>query len=333
MTEVAASVLVPTHNGGHRLPELLTSLTQQQTSCDWEIVISVDGSVDDTLDILARWTERLPLTVVFAAERAGSGSAMNRAIQAARGEILIRCDDDLTPGDGFIDRHLSWHGDGRDMAVIGLTRNLFRGGPYADAYGRAADARARAAAYAAPSHLMWRHWAANNSVRRSTMQAVGGFDERFRYGQDSELGWRIYRAGVGIVIDPELEIVHRGPATDVATRAARAFVSGASRRLLHEVHPLTNSAASPSLRRTLPQAAWNGMVESTSRITGSREGYFRLGRILDTCLPLLPRRMSRRAIALMVEAAGRAGYVSGSTDLSHYSTQKADELSRERSRG
>ena len=48
-------------------------------------------------------------------------------------------------------------------------------------------------------------------VRRSTLEAVGGFDERFfLYVEDKDFCWRVSRAGLDVVYSPDAICVHEG---------------------------------------------------------------------------------------------------------------------------
>ena len=112
--------------------------------------------------------------------------ALNDGYAAARGRVLIRCDDDLTPGPDMIRRHLAHHAaGGQEVGVMGPTEDIFPDSPYAMAYGRPATERSLRAAYARPADQRWVGWAAHNSVTRSAWDRAGGFDPRFVYGQDS----------------------------------------------------------------------------------------------------------------------------------------------------
>lgn len=71
----------------------------------------------------------------------GVAAALTSGFSTARGQYLIRCDDDLDVGPGVIAGHLAAHG-GRTDRVAMLTRDVFPETLYADAYGRPASARA-----------------------------------------------------------------------------------------------------------------------------------------------------------------------------------------------
>ena len=96
---------------------------------------------------------------------------------------------------------------------------------------------------------------ANLAVRRSALEAVGGFDDelgaggRFPAAEDSDLAWRLVRAGWSAVFDPSSVVTHRkwrgrGPALRVMYRygvgagaaAAKASRLGdSSHRIRHEI--------------------------------------------------------------------------------------------------
>ena len=326
----AASVIVPSHRGAHRLPVLLEALAAQQVDEPWELVVVLDGVLDDSELILESWSDRIDLRVIARPDPRGLVATLNDGFAAARGRVLIRCDDDLTPGPDMIRRHLAHHASGDEVGVMGPTRDVFPDSPYALAYGRAATSRSLGAAYARPADQRWVGWAAHNSVTRAAWERVGGFDPRFVYGQDSELGFRLARAGVRLVVDPELELEHRGPAPDVATRAPRAFVSGASRRLFESIHGPV-SAPVPGARGVRARA-WQTAVGAVSTLLRSRDGYARAGRLVDRALPWVPPRVGGRLVAVLVESAGRSGRLHGTTDLGTYRVQKTAELSKETDR-
>lgn len=326
---VAASVIVPTHLGAHRLPPLLAAFADQDFSDPWELVVVVDGLGDGTLALLADWQERLPLTIVTQDAAGGVASALTRGFDTARGEVLIRCDDDLAVSRSFVTGHVEAHA-GRDArVVIGATRDIFeRPTPYGAAYGRMANEHALLAAYGQPAQFRWQHVAACFSLRRHLWQEVGGFDERFAYGEDSELGYRLWRRGADIVIVPALEVGHRNPAAWAQTRVPRAFVSGASRRFFSSVHP--EAIRPPSPARSAKARIWAAGVAALAAAVRTPGGFRRLGGAADEALKVLPTPLGSRLVSLLVEGAGRSGELHGDPDLHHYRAQKADELAHEK---
>ena len=123
--EPAASVIVPTHRGAHRLPVLLDALAAQDVDEPWEVVVVLDGVLDDSPRLLEQWQDRLDLRIVVHPEPLGLVDALNDGYAAARGRVLIRCDDDLTPGPDMVRRHIAHHTAAGDVGVMGPTRDVF----------------------------------------------------------------------------------------------------------------------------------------------------------------------------------------------------------------
>ena len=311
MPPLAVSVIVPSRGGATRLPILLEALSGQAIDDQWELLVVLDGDIDGSRAVIERYADRLPLRIIERPGGDGVAAALAEGCAAAYGDILIRCDDDLTPRPDFVARHLAWHrersGGAPPLGVIALTRDVFDDGPYAAAYGRPANERLLSAAYARPADQRWLHWAACNSVSKEAYDAVGGFDTTMTYREDSELGLRLARSGVEIVIDPALEIEHRGPSPDAATRVARAFTSGASTLAFEERHPETAAIRGES-------SAWGRLVGAEARRLKTRDDAVRLGGRIDTVLPHVPSKARGKLVAWAVEAAGLAGRNAGTVD-------------------
>lgn len=325
----AASVIVPTHRGAHRLPPLLDALAAQDADEPWEVVVVVDGPDPETEAVLRGYEDSLPLRVLVRERSTGVAAALNDGYAAARGEVLIRCDDDLTPSPGMVRRHLAHHTCQDPLGVIGPTRDSFPDTAYARVYGGPANARALAAAYIRPAAMQWQGWAAHNSVTRDAFDAVGGFDESYSYREDSDLGLRLMEIGVQIIVDPALEIEHRGPPVDTATRAARAWVSGASEVLFarrHPAPPRIGPPTTPSARERL----WSVATMAVSAVLVSRQSAAWAGSLVDRILPHVPPFAGGRFVALVVESAARSGRRHGLTDQAAYRAQKESELAAER---
>lgn len=323
------TVVVPSHNGANRLPILLAALASQDFSGEWEILFYLDGSTDDSADLLDTWRDRLPLRILADETRAGVARALNRGYSSARGSVVVRCDDDLTPRQDFIRRHLEWHRHRSDMAVIGPTLDVFPDTPYARAYGRRSALRSVKASMETPASRRWVHWSANNSIRRETWLKTGGFNEAlFAYGEDSEFGYQLHELGINIVVDIHLLADHRGPALTTQRRARRAFVSGSSARARDVLHP--DSVANAGSDRTGGrQRLWSLMSQLVRRQVRSVEDAEALGRLTDKAAARIPPSLGSKVIALVVESAAQAGYESGPCDLRSFLDQKERDLAEE----
>lgn len=172
-------------------PRLLGAL-RAQTHDDWDAIVVIDGDIDASEQVVAAYSDLPIQTVVFPTNR-GRVEALNTGFRMARGEVLIRSDDDFEPAPTHITAHVEGH-TGGPCGVIGLPINVAPDSAYMRAYGSDADSRSRQAAYAADPMQRWKLWGGNTSVDRGTFDRVGGFDERYQgYGwEDLDFGYRLH---------------------------------------------------------------------------------------------------------------------------------------------
>ena len=195
----AITMAIATRDRRERLRGLLAALGRQTLPRDrYEVVVVVDGATDGSAE-MARGLE-LPFEIrVVEQEPSGLAVARNRGAREARHPIVVFFDDDIVPAEGLLAAHLeAHHGGGGPRAVLG---------PYppaelpSDQWGRrqAAWWRDHFRRKAEPGHL----WSfidyvdGNTSLEPRALEALGGYDERFRGGrrQDWELGVRMLEAG------------------------------------------------------------------------------------------------------------------------------------------
>ena len=298
---VRVSIVVPSHGGARRLPTLLESL-RGQTITDVEMIVVLDGEVDGSADIVRRAATALPVSLVAFPENRGRAAALNAGFRAARGDVLVRADDDLELERDFAEHHWRLHQE-RRCGVVAMCRDVFPDTPYARAYGRDADEKIRAAAFATPPERTWRWWSGNVSATREDHDLVGEYDESFReYGwEDIDWGYRLHRLGVPIVVPPGFTTLHHGPVTTTVERALRAYSSGAARRRFlskHGAHVLDEAREEPT--------AWNRLVAGTSKLATERS-IRRAAVGTDHAIRYLPPWVAEKAIALLVQASARAG--------------------------
>jgi len=90
------SILTATFNRAHTLPRLRRSLLEQRDQ-DFEWIIVDDGSTDGTVELLAQWMSEGAMGFAvhcLRTENAGKHLALNRAVEAASGELCFIVDSD-----------------------------------------------------------------------------------------------------------------------------------------------------------------------------------------------------------------------------------------------
>jgi hypothetical protein len=101
-------------------------------------------------------------------------------------------------------------------------------------------------------------------VRRIAVEAVGGFDESLRVGEDVDLVWRLAAAGWVVRSVPELEAVHREPASRPARwdRSRRYGTAAGPLARRHPAAPL--SPRVPAVAAVLLAAAGRPLLASAA---------------------------------------------------------------------
>lgn len=302
---VLASVIVPSYRGATKLRTLLPALAAQDAPLDsFEVVVVIDGLLDDSPRIVSQAAARgLSVRTVVHEENRGRVRALNSGFEAADGDVLIRCDDDLEPEPDYVSGHVARHrAAAQPVGVVGLCLDRLPRSRYSTVYGLPRQARLREGAYVGEVPT-WRYWAASCSVTRATWQQVGGYDTAYtHYGwEDVDYGYRLHQAGVRVVLAPELETVHHGAATSALSRTLRAYHSGAARKTFEALHP---GVLSPPVAG----AGWWGRLVSTATRLSSEGRYEQVAALVDRTLPYVPSAVAEKLVALAVESASLAGY-------------------------
>lgn len=104
---ILIEVCLASYNGGEYIEEFLTSLCGQ-TFKDFHVIVSDDGSTDNTLDIIERFTEILNITIISNKEAHPLGPAKNfmYLLEKASGTYLMLADQDDVWHNEKISSHL-----------------------------------------------------------------------------------------------------------------------------------------------------------------------------------------------------------------------------------
>lgn len=181
------SVVVCSYNGAGTIRDTLHHL-QKLDYPDYEIIVVNDGSTDET-EAIVREFSLTPIST----ENRGLSNARNTGWKAARGEIVAFIDDDAYPDPDWLKFLAAMYSSTEYGAVGGLSPAPPGDGPVADCV---ANAPGR------PVHVLLTDTEAehipgcNMSFRRSVLEAIGGFDPRFRVaGDDVDICWRVQQEG------------------------------------------------------------------------------------------------------------------------------------------
>ena len=106
---LALSVVVPVYNGAATVGTLVDALESLEVAGGLEIILVVDGSPDNSLEICRELVARarVPITVVNLARNFGEHNAVMAGLNEARGAHVITMDDDLQNPPGEVIRLLT----------------------------------------------------------------------------------------------------------------------------------------------------------------------------------------------------------------------------------
>jgi dolichol-phosphate mannosyltransferase len=111
------SVVVPTYNEAGSVTGLAERLHAALEGREWELVIVDDGSPDGTADLAASLAPRIPVKVVRRAGKAGLASAVVAGFAAARGDVIVVMDADLSHPPENVPALVNAIEHGADLAV------------------------------------------------------------------------------------------------------------------------------------------------------------------------------------------------------------------------
>ncbi len=208
------SVIVPCYNEQSTIYLLLEALFKQTyPRAGMEVIIADGLSTDGTRDVIAVFQKDFPDLCVRIVEnpRRSIPASLNRAIEAARGEILIRLDGHSTPYPDYVENSVKAHTEGRGANIGGVWEIC----PGAETW----IAKSIAVAAAHPlgvGDALYRHaqHAAEvdtvpfGSFRRTLIDQVGFFDESLLTNEDYEFNVRVRKSGGKIWLDPSIRSIY-----------------------------------------------------------------------------------------------------------------------------
>ncbi|MEP7273158.1 MAG: glycosyltransferase [Acidobacteriota bacterium] len=215
MKEPLVSVVIPTHNRPATLVETLGHLEKQTLNrAYYEIIVVDDGSSPPV-------TVAPPVRLVRL-EGEERSAARNAGAKAARGELLVFIDDDITVDRDFLKSHLEAHREWPDALLVGAIR--LPGEASATPFGRFRQKLEDngipvARGITAMPNLCT---AANMAMTRARFAELGGFDPRIASGEDQDLALRHTTSGGRIAFIPAATVIHRDNAMDVRSYCRRA---------------------------------------------------------------------------------------------------------------
>jgi GT2 family glycosyltransferase len=235
--QIELSIIFVNWNGGPLLGKAIDSIVRYPPSVEYEIVVVDNASTDNSLDLLRSsdaakvLDERKQLRIIQNTENRGFGPANNQGFALTDSPLVLLLNPDAETTAGSIDQLIqtvrsnprigaagprilnsdgslqisvwrnppaAWHILLSNMKLYLLLPRKFRG-----------------------ELLLGGHWDHNRMrtvpmlsgaailIRRSVIEAVSGFDERFHmYGEDHDWCLKITRAGWNLMFQPAAVVIH-----------------------------------------------------------------------------------------------------------------------------
>lgn len=309
MVSPRVTVVVATHDRAALLPRLHAALVGQRDAPAFRVVVVDDASTDGTPKVLAELAERPgpPWEVVRLSRNGGPARARNAGLARTTTPWVAFTDDDCVPTPSWL-AELVATAEREDADIVG--------GRVAPAPDQPRGPFSRTLQVDDALYLQ----TANVLYRREAIVGVGGFDDRFRTGEDTDLAQRVLATGARLAFADEALVHH-----DVSPSSVRGAMVNAARwvdlpavvrrhpalRATHathrvfwkDTHPplwagLVATAGAVRIRRAWPLLTWGWWV------------WHRLARV-----PVSPSRRERvRGLpgALAVDVTEAATMVRGS---------------------
>jgi len=231
------SVIIPARNDSDALHRAVATINAQTGVEILDIAIAVGPSTDDTEAEAHRLAQTTPAIKVVTNPSGRTPAALNAAIGATTGDVVVRVDARSQLPPDYIQNALETMretGAGNVGAIqvpVGFTPTE----------------RGIAAAMRHPlgtGGAQYRHGQQRVEVetaylgvfRRDALEAVHGFDEEFIRNQDSELNIRLRKAGYAVWLDPRMAVAYR-PRPSLKTLAKQYWQYGWWRAITMWRHP------------------------------------------------------------------------------------------------
>ena len=237
MNPPSVSVVIPVRNEAAAIERAVASCLAQTYRGPLEVVVADGMSSDGTRDVLERINAGDGRVRVVDNPSRTTPSALNRAIDASSGEVIVRCDAHAELPADYIDRAVARLEATGAANVGGVQR----------AVGTTLVQRAIALAMSSPlgvGDARYRYGGKPGEsdtvylgvFRREPLARVGGFDESLLRNQDYELNFRLRRAGEIVWFDPELQVDYQ-PRSSLRALGHQYFDYGVGKRRMLRKHP------------------------------------------------------------------------------------------------
>lgn len=211
----SVSIIIPTLNRKNILKEALLSVNGiDYPRGKLEVVVVSDGSTDGTEKIIEKVRPDLNYKFKFIKERRrGISHAKNTAIKNSHGEIIVSTDDDCLFEKNWLRKLVLPFKDPHVGSTGGADRPLKRGSIFSVCTNFAFTSFIGSGGiHGRPFPVKLGRFCpmgCNMAIRKDALIRVGLFDEKIAPGEETDLIYRLERAGYRIISVPKVFVWHR----------------------------------------------------------------------------------------------------------------------------
>jgi GT2 family glycosyltransferase len=188
------TVVLPVYDSERYIRTSIESLLAQ-TIKNFEIVVVEDPPYDGTKRIIETFADKR-IVYLRNQRRTGISGSRNKCIGLARGEYLFFTDDDCIVSANWVEQGLRSFLEFGCVGVEGKT--LYVSEEYKPTYSDRVIENKRGGEF----------MTCNMAYKKSVIQRIGGFDERYTFLEDRDLALRVIKLGK-IHFDPEMIVYHQ----------------------------------------------------------------------------------------------------------------------------
>jgi glycosyltransferase involved in cell wall biosynthesis len=204
------SIIVPTFNGANKISVLLDALALQ-TLTEFELVIVVDGSTDNTVELLKIHEKRFNAFRVITQQNSGRSKVRNKGAKEACGDLLIFYDDDMEPYPDSVEKHMGFHRQSQGILSGNQLDSASKSKPDVMSY-KAYLTQSWMTKYKSGITQLSREnlffTAANCSMPKQTFNQLHGFDDRLNDSEDYDFAIRALETGISVFFDKNNYATH-----------------------------------------------------------------------------------------------------------------------------